>query len=238
MKKLRILLADDHALVRHGARDVLHSRHGWRVVGEAVNGREALQRALDLKPDIAVLDIGLPGLDGIEVARQVRRLAPATKVLMLTMHESDHMVQRALDAGAHGYILKSDLTESLVTAVKGVCQGERFLTPKVSEIIREGAARPRGQYPAHRDNPRTTPREAQVIRALAEGRTNREIAEQLGIAVRTVEGYRARVMLKFGFRSLAELIHFAIRHEMAKPSETGFDGGFVSPCVAVSQGGN
>jgi DNA-binding NarL/FixJ family response regulator len=214
MKKLRILIADDHALVRRGARSVLHSRRGWRVVGEAVNGREAVERAVELKPDVAVVDIGMPELDGIEVARQVRKEVPGTKVLMLTMHDSDHMVQRALDAGAHGYILKSDLTESLVTAVKGVCDGEHFFTPKVSEIIKEKSLKSRGED--QRGSSRITPRERQVIGFLAEGKTNREIAALLGIAVRTVEGYRARVMLKFGFRSLAGLIHFAIRHGMAK----------------------
>ena len=216
MKRLRILVADDHALVRRGARDVLHSRRGWRVVGEAVNGREAVEQAVMLKPDVAVVDIGMPELDGIEVARQVRRRLPGTKILILTMHESDHMVQRALDAGANGYILKSDLTESLVTAVKGVCDGERFLTPKVWELINESALKAKGQHRDGRPATRITPREVQVIGFLAEGNTNREIAALLGIAARTVEGYRARVMLKFGFRSLADLIHYAIRHGIAK----------------------
>jgi len=105
MKKLRILIADDHSLVRRGARDVLQSRPGWRVVGEAVNGREAVAKAAHLQPDVAVVDIGMPELDGIEAARQIRSLAPAAKILILTMHESDHVLQRAIDAGAHGYLL-------------------------------------------------------------------------------------------------------------------------------------
>jgi DNA-binding NarL/FixJ family response regulator len=120
MKNLRILIADDHALVRRGAREVLHSRNGWRVVGEAANGREALEKALQLKPDVAVVDIGMPELDGVEVTRQIRDAVPDTKVLVLTMHESDNMVRRALDAGASGYLLKSDLTDSLTKAVEAL----------------------------------------------------------------------------------------------------------------------
>ena len=138
MKNLRILIADDHGLVRRGARAVLRSRRGWRVVGEATNGREAVQKAIELKPDVAVVDIGMPELDGIEVARQIREAVPDIKVLVLSMHESDQMVRRALDAGAHGYILKSDLTDTLPKAVKAVVEGKRFLTPKVSEIVLDG----------------------------------------------------------------------------------------------------
>ena len=214
MKRLRILLVDDHALVRRGVRGVLHSRRGWKVVGEAGNGREAVERALDLKPDVAVVDIGIPELDGIEVARQVRKNSPGTKVLMLTMHESDHMVQRALDAGAHGYILKSDLTESLVTAVRNVCAGGRFLTPKVAEIMKDGQLKREGRGQSPGDNSRVTPRERQVIWLLAEGKTSKEIAAHLDIAVRTVEGHRANVMLKLRCHSLAEVIHYAIRNGM------------------------
>src|ERR1700676_1483625 len=108
MKKLRILIADDHGLVRRGARPVLHSQHGWKVVGEAKNGREAVEKAIELKPDVAVVDIGMRELDGIEVTRQIREAVPNTKLLVLTMHDSDQMVSRALNAGAHGYLLKSD----------------------------------------------------------------------------------------------------------------------------------
>jgi DNA-binding NarL/FixJ family response regulator len=220
VKKLRILIADDHALVRRGARSVLHSRHGWKVVGEAENGREAIRKAIDLKPDVAVVDIGMPDLDGIEVARQIRDAVPDTKVLVLTMHESDQMVRRALDAGASGYLLKSDLTDSLRQAVKAVAEGERFLAPKVSEIVLHGFLRTKSQHQhGERADTRTTPRETEIIRLLAEGKTNKEIAAQLGIAVRTVETHRSRIMLKLGFHSLAELIHYAMRHGLALAQE-------------------
>ncbi len=186
MKKLRILIADDHGLVRRGVRAVLHSRRGWRLVGEATNGREAVEKAVELKPDVTVVDISMPELDGVEAVRQIREAVPDSKVLVLTMHESDQMVRSALDAGAHGYILKSDLTDSLPKAVRAVADGKRFLTPKVSEIVLEGFG----------------------------GKSNKEIAAQLGITVRTVETHRAKIMLKLGLHSLADLIHYAMRHGM------------------------
>ena len=223
MKKLRILIADDHGLVRRGAREVLHSRRGWRVVGEAVNGREAVQKARVLKPDVAIVDLGMPELDGVEVARQIRETVPDTKVLVLSMHESGQMVRRALEAGALGYLLKSDLTECLSKAVESVAEGKRFLTPKVSEIVLEGFLDTRSQRQrGERVGPRTTPREIEIIRLLAEGKSNKEIAAQLAITVRTVETHRAKIMLKLGLHSLAELIHYAIRHKivsMPSPSE-------------------
>lgn len=217
MKKLRILIADDHGLVRRGARSILDSQRGWQVVGEAANGPEAVQKAKELKPDVAIVDIGMPELDGVEVARQIREAVPFTKVLVLTMHESDQMVRRALDAGACGYLLKSDLTECLARAVKAVSEGKRFLTPKVSEIVLEGFLNPRGHQQGERAGTRTTPREIEVIRLLAEGKTNKEIAAELGITVRTVETHRAKIMLKLGLHSVADIIHYALRHGIAKP---------------------
>jgi len=216
VKKLRILVADDHGLMRRGTRVLLEAQHGWKVVGEAANGREAVEKAIELKPDVAILDISMPDLDGVQVTRQIREAVPNTKILVLTMHESDRMVQRALDAGAHGYILKSDLTECLVKAVKGASDGTRFLTPRVSKIMLEGSLKAKRERQLQkRAGAATTPRETEIIRLLAEGKTNKEIAVLLGIAVRTVESHRAKVMLKLGFHSLTELIHYAIRHGIA-----------------------
>ena len=220
MKKLRILVADDHGLVRRGARALLQARHGWRVVGEAANGREAVENTIKLKPDVAVVDITMPEMDGVEVTRQIREAVPGTKVLVLTMHESEQLVHRALDAGARGYLLKSDLTECLVKAVKAVSEGKRFLTPKVSEIVLDGFLKTKGQSQrGERAGARTTPRELEIIRLLAEGKSNKEIAAQLGIAVRTVETHRAKIMLKLGLHSLAELIRYAIRNEIVSAKE-------------------
>ena len=217
MKKLRILIADDHGLVRRGAREVLNSRQGWRVVGEAAKGREALQMVIDLKPDVAVIDLGMPDLDGIEVTRQVREAVPETKVLVLTMHDSDQMVRRALEAGAHGYLLKSDLTDSLPKAVKAITEGKRFFTPEVSEIVVEGFLKKKDRHHvAEGKDMRPTPRESEIINLLAAGKTNKEIAVLLHITVRTVETHRSKIMLKLGIHSLAELIRYAMDHGITK----------------------
>jgi DNA-binding NarL/FixJ family response regulator len=215
VKKLRILVADDHGLVRCGAAAVLQTQRGWRVVGEAANGLEAVQKAIELKPDVAILDISMPGLDGIEAARQIHRAVPETKILVVTMHDSDHIVRRALDAGALGYLLKSDFTDSLTKAVKAVADGKRFLTPKVSEIVLDGFLKTSSQHQQwDRPDTRTTPREIEIIRLLAGGKANKEIATLLGITVRTVETHRAKIMLKLGIHSLADLIHYALRNEL------------------------
>lgn len=212
MKRLRILIADDHGLVRRGARTVLRSRRGWRVVGEAANGREALHKAIKLKPDVAILDISMPEMDGIEATREILNAVPDSKVLVLTMHESDQLVRRALEAGASGYLLKSDLTDCLAKAVKAIAEGKRFLTPRVSEIVLDGFLRKRSEHRhGERRRTRITPREIEIVRLLAEGKSNKEIAAQLRITVRTVETHRAKIMLKLGLHSVADLIHYAIK---------------------------
>jgi DNA-binding NarL/FixJ family response regulator len=207
--------------VRRGAREVLRSQPGWSVVGEAVNGRDAVEKALELKPDVAVVDIGMPELDGVEAVRQIRQGVPSTKILVLTMHDSPQILRRALDAGASGYLLKSDFTNTLAKAVKAVAAGKHFLAPKVSEIVLEEFLEKKGQHrqidPA---GALMTPREIEIVRLLAEGKTNKETAALLGIAVRTVETHRSRIMLKLGLHSLAELIHYAMRHGLASIQES------------------
>lgn len=213
MKELQILVADDHELLRRGVQEVLHSQRGWRVVAHAVNGREAVEKAIVFKPHVAVIDISMPQLDGFEVTRIIRTQIPKTKVVVLTSYESDQIVQRALDAGAHGFILKSDLADCLVKAVKSVSQGNLFLTPKVSKIVLEGLLKPRGQFPqSDPGRARITPRESEIVRLLAQGKTNKEIAALLGITVRTVETHRSKIMLKLGLHSVVELIHYAVRN--------------------------
>jgi DNA-binding NarL/FixJ family response regulator len=217
VKKLRILVADDHGLVRRGAGAVLRSRRGWRVVGQAANGREAVEKAIKLKPDVAILDIGMPEMDGVEATRKILEAVPDTKVLVLTMHESTQMVRRALGAGARGYLLKSDLTECLAKAVKAVADGKLFLTPKVSEIVLHGFLRTSSEHQrTDRRGTRISARELEIVRLLAEGNSNKQIAAQLGITSRTVETHRAKIMLKLGLHSLADLIHYAIRQGLHK----------------------
>ena len=214
-KRLRILVADDHELVRRGIRAVLSTRRGWTVVGEAMNGREAVEKATRLKPDVAILDISMPDLDGVQATRQIRDAVPATEVVVLTMHESDQMVRRVLDAGALGYVSKSDLPTQLVKAVKDVSAGKQFLTPRISDIVLQGFLKTGNQADTmgHSQVPPTS-REVEVIQLLAEGKANKEIAIRLGISIRTVETHRAKIMLKVGVHSLAALIHYAIRHKI------------------------
>jgi DNA-binding NarL/FixJ family response regulator len=210
VKKLRILIADDHELVRHGIRGILRTRRGWLVVGEAIDGREAVLMVQSLRPDLAILDITMPHQDGLEATRQILAAAPNTKVVILTMHESDQMVRRVLEAGARGYVLKSDLAGHLVKAVEQVSQGKLFLTPKVSEIVLRGFLKESKRTTGGRP----TPREVEIIRLLSEGKANKEVASQLAITVRTVEAHRSQVMRKLGVHSLAELIHYAIDNEI------------------------
>ena len=214
-KRLRILVADDHELVRRGIRGVLRARRGWTVVGEAMNGLEAVEKANRLKPDVAILDISMPDLGGLQATRQIRESVPTTQVVVLTMHESDQMVRRVLDAGALGYVLKSDLATQLVKAVKSVSGGKLFLTPSVSDIVLRSFLTTGNQSePTEHSQAQPTLREVEIIRFLAQGKANKEIAAELGISIRTAETHRARIMLKLGLHSLAELIHYAIRHKI------------------------
>jgi DNA-binding NarL/FixJ family response regulator len=214
-KRLRILVADDHELVRRGIRGVLRARRGWTVVGEAMNGLEAVEKANRLKPDVAILDISMPDLGGLQATRQIRESIPTTQVVVLTMHESDQMVRRVLDAGALGYVLKSDLATHLVKAVRSVSGGKLFLSPRVSDIVLKGFLTAGNQSePTEHAQARPTLREVEIIRFLAQGKANKEIAAELGITLRTAETHRARIMLKLGLHSLAELIHYAIRHKI------------------------
>jgi len=214
--KLRILLADDHELIRCGIRGILKSHRGWTVVAEAVDGEGAVEKTHIFRPDVVILDVTMPRLDGLEATRQILATEQHTRVLILTMHESDQMVRRVLEAGARGYVLKSDLSTQLVNAVRQVARGNLFLTPKISQIVVQGFLdAQKVSRRNERAESRPSPREVEIIRLLAQGRTNKEIAAALDITFRTVQTHRANIMHKLALHSLTELIHYAIRNKIA-----------------------
>src|SRR5467141_4149619 len=212
---VRILVADDHQVVRTGLRALLESKTGWQVCAEASNGREAVEKASQLKPDVAVLDIGMPLLNGVEATRQIRKLSPQTEILILTMHDSELLIQEVLGAGAHGYILKDDADRNLIAAVDALRRHKPFLSPRVSDAVSK-AVQPSGEGFAWQRSSRgrLTPREREIVQLLAEGKSNKEIAVVLGISVKTAETHRANIMLKLDFHSITELVRYALRNKM------------------------
>ncbi len=214
----RILLADDHSIVRRGVRALLEGQMEWQVCGEASTGSEAILKAKRLKPDVIVMDISMPEIDGLEATRQIHAEMPKTPVLILTMHESDQLVREMLDAGARGYVLKSDLDQNLFLAIRALRQGNTFFSAKVSAIVLGGflkdkSNRSKGVPPKPRA---LTPRQVEVVRLLAEGKTNKEVADALGIATKTVEVHRAQIMRRLALRSFSELVRFAVREKIVE----------------------
>ena len=215
MKTMQILIADDHELVRKGLRILLETQPGWKVCGEAVNGRQAVELAQQLAPDVIVLDVTMPELNGLEATRQIRKAMPAAEILILTMHESEQLVGEVLAAGAHGYILKSDTSRLLVSAIDSLARHKPFFTGKVSEVILSGYLNP-GSTPIDAMGPvhHLTAREREIVQLLAEGKTNKEVAVTLGISVKTVDAHRANVMHKLNLRSVTDLVRYAIRNKI------------------------
>lgn len=212
---LRILVADDHHVVRTGLRALLESKTGWEVCAEAANGREAVEKAGKLKPDVAVLDIAMPLLNGVEATRQIRKLSPKTEILILTMHESELLVQEVLGAGAHGYILKDDADRNLIAAVDALRRHQPYLSSRVSGAASKTLAPASdGSASSRPARSRVTPREREVLQLLAEGKSNKEVADILQISVKTAETHRANIMLKLDFHSVTELVRYAVRNKI------------------------
>jgi len=213
---VRILLADDHDVVRHGLRHLLEQQEGWTVCGEASGGRQAVEMARSLQPDVAVLDVTMPDLNGLEATRQIRKASPRTEVLVFTMHESEHLVREVLAAGAKGYMLKSDAARSIVAAVEALAARKPYFNWKVSETILEGFLRAAaaGSEDGTEANEPLTPREREIAQLLAEGRSNKEVATRLDISVKTVETHRASLMRKIGARSVVDIVRYALRNKL------------------------
>ena len=217
MRPIQILLADDHEVVRKGLRALLEARPGWRVIAEATNGREAVEKAQSMRPDVAIVDIGMPTLNGLEATRQMVKKAPSTRVLILTMHDTNQLIQQVVKAGARGYVLKSDVATDLVSAVDALCRDQTFFTSKVSQIILDrylGKSKSAQNAP-DADSP-LTPREREVVQLLAEGKSSKEVAAVLGISVKTAETHRINLMRKLDCHSVAEVVRYAVRNQIAE----------------------
>lgn len=208
---IKVLLADDHAIVRAGLRRLIEESGEIKVITEAADGEEALQEARKNPPDVAVIDISMPGMDGLEVVGQLRSFLPTLPILVLTMHEEEQYVGRALSAGAMGYVTKRSAPEELVKAIRRLHGGGRFLSDSAAEVLAARAARGKSPLDA------LSNREMQVLRCLALGKTNREIAETYHISVKTVDTYRGRLLAKLGLRNNAELSRFALQHRLVEP---------------------
>jgi DNA-binding NarL/FixJ family response regulator len=197
-------------VVRKGLRALLDSRRGWRVCAEAANGRDAVEKARKLKPDVAILDIGMPGLGGVEATRQIRKLSPGTEVLILSAHGSEKLAREVLEAGARGYLLKEDANHSLFAAVEALRRHSPYFTSKIAMWMARDKRGGRAKAPRSM----LTPRQRETVQLLAEGKTNKEVANALNISVKTVETHRANIMLKLNLHSVTDLVHYAIRNEI------------------------
>ena len=211
---LRILIADDHEVARRGIRSLLENHSGWEVCGEAKDGRETVELAATMKPDLILLDIGMPNLNGLEAARQILAASPEAAILILTMHDTDHVVREVLRAGARGFLLKSDAGRDLVTAVEALQRQRTFFTTRVSQMVLEGYL---GREKAESAREYTsddvlTSREREVIQLLAEGKTSKEVASALNLSVKTAETHRTNLMRKLDLHSVADLTRYAVRN--------------------------
>jgi DNA-binding NarL/FixJ family response regulator len=213
---LRILLADDHEIVRRGLCGLLQKHEGWEVCGEACDGREAVEMAKQLKPDVVILDIGMPHLNGLDATRQLRQHDPHFKVIVLTLTDSDQVIREALDAGARGFVLKSDAARDLVAAVEALQSKRMYFTPRVNDLVlagflEKGHAISRNEAP---DLPTLTAREREVTQLLAEGKSSKEVAGLLNLSTKTVETHRSNIMRKLNLHSIRDLIVYAIKNNI------------------------
>ncbi len=211
-RDIRLLIADDHTIVRQGLRKLLEDEPGMEVIGEAVDGRDAVTKATDMMPDIVLMDLSMPGLHGLEAARQITKRLPKTRVLILSMHKNEAYVLQALQAGASGYILKDSASEEVTGAIRAVSRGDSYLSPAISRLVIEDYLRLSipGQGGTKSLYDTLTVREREIFQLLAEGLKNQEIAERLHVSVKTVETHRAHIMEKLNLNNIAELVKYSI----------------------------
>jgi DNA-binding NarL/FixJ family response regulator len=212
---LRILVADDHDIIRRGLKQLLTSKPGWEVVAEAKNGREAVTLAEQFKPEVVVMDISMPELNGLEASRRIKKALPKTEIVILTLHFSDQLVHDIVEAGARAYIMKSDADRDLISAVEALSHRRSFFTPKAAEMVLNGF-RKRNAAPdtVQEFRNRLTPREREIVQLLAEGKSSKEVAVALGISVKTAETHRANIMRKLEIHSVSELVRYAVKNQI------------------------
>jgi DNA-binding NarL/FixJ family response regulator len=209
-RMVRILIADDHDIVREGIRALIEEHNGWSICGEAVTGREAVLKAMLHKPDLVILDVGMPEMNGLEAARQIHRAVPTAKILVLTVHEVDRLAEDFVEAGASGYLVKADTGRTLVDAVTTLLHGGTYFSGRLQRADDDADA------PYKPPRTRLTRREREVLQLLAEGKSNKDIGIALRISTKTAETHRARLMAKLGVHSIAELIRYAIRNQIVE----------------------
>jgi len=214
MNNVRVLVADDHEAVLEGVRALLEREAGLEVCGVASNGRDAVTYATKMKPDVVVLDMTMPDLDGISAIRQIKRALPETEVVVYSAHSSEEAIEEAFDAGAKSYIGKAGTSRDLIDAIRSVAEHKPFFTPEISQILFGKFLGADGPKKAGTPEQKLTPREREVVRLLAQSSSNKEIAAALGISVRTAETHRATLMRKLGIKSLAGLVRYAIRNNI------------------------
>ena len=215
---MKVLIADDHEIVRKGLRAILDGQRECEVVGEAADGRNAVSMAKDLLPDVVVMDLSMPSLNGLEATRQILKMRPQTKVLILTMHESDPLIREVLDAGARGYILKTDAGRDLLAAMEALRRNKTFFTSRVAQMILDGFlkgdARPAASSDTQPKAGRLTARQREIVQLLAEGKSSKEVANSLNISVKTAETHRANIMRKLQLHTVSELVRYAVRNQI------------------------
>jgi len=212
---LRIIVADDHDIIRRGLKQLLTAHSGWEVVGEAKTGREAVALAEQIKPDIVVMDLSMPDLNGLEAARRIRKALPRTEILILTLHFSDQLVRDIVEAGVRAYIMKSDADKDLVSAVEALANHRSFFTSRAADMLLDGFRRPNAAPDAQSLlRSRLTSREREIVQLLAEGKSSKEVAVALGISVKTAETHRANIMRKLELHSVSELVRYAVRNQI------------------------
>jgi DNA-binding NarL/FixJ family response regulator len=215
MSGLRVMVADDHEVVRQGIRTVVQSQPGWEVIAEASNGLEAVEAAATLSPDLVILDIAMPDLNGLQAARQILSARPETKILVLTMHDSENVIREVVEAGASGYLLKSDAGRDLVNAIVALQRNKTFFSAKVADLVLETAAKNKSRSDVAAKDVLTA-REREVVQLLAEGKSTREVADRLNLSVKTAETHRSNVMRKLDLHSVSELVLYAVRNNLVK----------------------